>query len=328
MIAQISVVVPTYRRADLLIRCVNALNNQQFFLPFEIIVVSEGPDLWTEKIIGTIRTQQHVKLRFLPLPRKGGPAAARNFGWRSAMSNCIAFTDDDCIPNESWLGLLYSRFCEEQLDEIAFAGQTIVPISNPPTDYEKNIKHLETAEFITANCALSKQALEKVGGLDEQFTMAWREDSDLQFKLIQHGIPLIKVDGAVITHPVRKVSWGVCLKEENKGVFNALLFRKFPGLYKQRIQQSPPWLYYIICLSFLGFMIGIIISSPSILWSGFTVYSMATILFISKRLKGTTRTPSHVIEMVITSMMIPFLSLFYCVYRSIRYKVLLLPLRF
>ncbi len=40
-----------------------------------------------------------------------GPAAARNLGWKSTSTPYVAFTDDDCIAQPSWLrtGLEWMR---------------------------------------------------------------------------------------------------------------------------------------------------------------------------------------------------------------------------
>ncbi len=321
----VSVVVPTYRRPELLTRCLNALLNQ--VSPdhqYEIIVVSDGPDQAAREVINTIR-RKDVSVKFIELAEKKGPAAARNAGWKAARGRLIAFTDDDCIPDINWVANMNHAYLRSGRSEVAFTGRTVVPTSDSPTDYEQNIKQLENAEFITANCALARIALERVGGLDEQFTMAWREDSDLQFRLLENKIPLIKVSGAVVTHPVRKVPWAVSIKDEKKGQFNALLYRKFPRLYKEKIQHRPPWLYYVICIAFLVFGTAAITSNTAVMMAALIVYAVATASLIIKRLRHTSKRLAHIAEMTVTSLIIPFLSLYYRFYGSIKYRVLMLP---
>jgi hypothetical protein len=46
--------------------------------------------------------------------------------------------------------------------------------------------------------------------------MAWREDSDLHFKLILNNIPVIMLKDAVVVPPIRKAKWGISTKEEKK----------------------------------------------------------------------------------------------------------------
>nr|BFE77934.1 hypothetical protein GCM10020093_005350 [Planobispora longispora] len=44
-----------------------------------------------------------------------------------------------------------------------------LPIDRPPTDAERNTAGLATAEWITADMAYRRAALERVGGFDERF---------------------------------------------------------------------------------------------------------------------------------------------------------------
>jgi glycosyltransferase involved in cell wall biosynthesis len=323
---KISVVIPTYRRPELLLRCIQALITQDFPSPdFEIIVVSDGYDADSYEAVGRFNPKALPVIKYFQLPRKGGPAAARNRGWQQALGELIAFTDDDCIPDRQWLSGLWKIYHESGKKTAAFTGRTIVPMPPIPTDYELNIAQLEKAEFITANCACTKKAMLTVGGLDERFTMAWREDSDLQFKFIEKNIPIFRVPEAVVTHPVRKAPWGVSIKEEKKGVFNALLYKKYPQLYKEKIQPNPPWNYYLILLCIIIFVAGLGLGNDIAALAGVTGWLLATIWFTIKRLSRTSHSIRHVWEMFATSLVIPFLSLYYRFYGALKYKVLLIP---
>jgi glycosyltransferase involved in cell wall biosynthesis len=322
---KISVVIPTYRRPALLLKCLHALKHQSFDkADFEIIIVSDGPDTDTEKMVREFSVSNLPRTILYPLPKKKGPAGSRNAGWKQAQGSLIAFTDDDCIPHSDWLTSLWEAYQAAGENEISFTGRTIVPLPTVPTDYELNISHLEKAEFITANCACTKEALQKVGGFDEQFTMAWREDSDLQFKLIEHEIPIVPVSNAVVTHPVRKAFWGVSLKEERKGMFNALLYKKYPDLYRRKIQSNAPSLYYSILGFFTLFLIGLTFQSSWLSITGLSGWIILTSWFINKRLRLTSHTVTHISEMVFTSFIIPFLSLYWRWYGALKYKVLLI----
>jgi GT2 family glycosyltransferase len=322
---RISVVIPTYKRPSLLKRCLHALYNQMFNkLEYEVIVVSDGPDESTLLAMRNLLVLQYPVFKLVQLPQKKGPAAARNAGWREASGDLIVFTDDDCIPDINWLRRFYEAFVRQGLASVAFTGRTIVPIPQVPTDYELNISNLSTAEFITANCACSAQALIKAGGFDEAFAMAWREDSDLQFKLIKQGIPIIVVPSAVVTHPVRKTKWGACLKDERKNMYNALLYKKFPELYIRKIQPARPWLYYSIIFSFVLFLIGVFLHSIALMSTGLAGWVILTAWFIYKRLRLTSHNLNHVMEMTLTSFAIPFLSLYWRWYGAFKYKALLI----
>jgi glycosyltransferase involved in cell wall biosynthesis len=322
---KISVIIPTYKRPALLLRCLDAVRSQVFNKEaYEIIVVSDGPDKATLEALQPFTKSSTPPVRYFQLPEKKGPAAARNAGWREASGELIAFTDDDCIPDINWLKNFWDAFNRRPYINVAFTGYTVVPIPETPTDYELNISHLATAEFITANCACTKNALIETGGFDEAFTMAWREDSDLQFKMLERGMPIFKVQGATVIHPVRKTKWGISLKDEKKGMFNALLYKKFPELYQIKIQPRRPWLYYGILLCFFAFIVGIFFEISVLTISGLSGWIILNSWFIIKRLKSTSRNLHHVIEMIVTSIAIPFLSLYWRWYGAFKYRTLLI----
>jgi glycosyltransferase involved in cell wall biosynthesis len=320
MSIRISVVIPTYNRPALLRNCLIALTNQSIEKSvYEVLVVSDGYDTATEEAVNTL-AKQFPFIQYLHLPQKKGPAAARNWGWKEAQAPLVAFTDDDTLPDVHWL----SAYCEAYRNEtfMALTGPVKVPISSLPTDYEKNTAGLETAEFVTANCCCTKAALEAVRGFDERFSMAWREDSDLHFKLMMHQIPIKKVSQALVVHPVRQAPWGVSIKEQKKGFFNALLYKKYPQLYRQRIQPSPMWDYYIIVCCLLLVVIGIYQDNAKLSIVAALGWSLLTIRFIIKRLAFTRHSASHIGEMIVTSIAIPFLSVYWQLYGAVKYRVL------
>lgn len=318
---KISVVVPTYKRPGLLQKCLHQLTNQALEKQqYEIIVVSDGPDTESGKVVTEFAAGSSANIRFLALQNKKGPAAARNLGWQNAKGILIAFTDDDCLPDINWLQNILSNYKEER--EIAYTGKVIVPISRQPTDFELNTKGLETGDFVTANCVVTKAALEAIGGIDEAFTAAWREDSDLEFKLLQRNIQIIKLNEAVVVHPARKAPWGISIKEQKKTMYNALLFKKYPALYRQRIKRRPNWNYYSIILFFAVFLIAALSNIKWLFVVALVCWLSLTAAFIFKRLSATRKTGSHIFEMIVTSFVIPFLSVYWTWYGAIKYRVL------
>ncbi len=287
---------------------------------YEIIVVSDGPDSETVDILKQWSVYQFPVLRHFCLPENRGPAAARNFGWLNARGRIVAFTDDDCLPDSHWLTEIYRNIGPDE--RAAITGRVIVPVSDKPTDYELNTMHLQTADFITANCACTKAALQEAGGFDEKFRMAWREDSDLQFKFIENNIPIKRVETAVVVHPVRQAAWGVSIKEQKKTMFDALLFKKYPQLFRKKVRPVSPVLYYGIIIFFMLMPVGLLAGKSALAGLGFVLWLLLTGVFVYKRLINTRRTPDHIAEMIATSMVIPFLSVYWQWYGAIKYKVL------
>ena len=321
MSEKITVIIPTFKRPRLLIKCLSALAAQTINKhEFMVIVVSDGPDWQTKQAIDIWQSESQLSLRYLQI-HKGGPAAARNHGWKQAETPLIAFTDDDCIPSPNWLAAFLHVYSGQKY--IAYTGQTKVPLPERKTDFALNIAQLEKAEFITANCACTRAALQLVGGFDDRFEMAWREDSDLHFKLITQQIEIIPLADALVIHPVRDVPWGISMKEQKKGLYDALLFKKHPNLYRSKINSSISQ-YYLMLLLLCLFLWS--------LTSGFSYLAvvssiMLTLLFgqfIVKRLQNRHKSFSQVTDMLITSLIIPFLSIYWRVYGALKYRTLFL----
>jgi hypothetical protein len=92
-------------------------------------------------------------------------------------------------------------------------------------------------------------------------------------------------------------------------------------MYRRYIQQSPPWDYYAM-LGFLGAaLVGAVTGSLPTTLLGLAGWLGLLIAFILRRLKNTSRDPRHVAEMVVTSIFIPFLSIYWRIRGSIRWKV-------
>jgi len=321
---KISVVIPTYKRPQLLVNCLDALASQTLDMAaFEVIVVSDGPDRRTRDAT----TQWHsthpsMNFRYLATLTKKGPAAARNMGWMAAKAPLIAFTDDDCLPEPGWLEAFVCRYQGEP--HLVMTGRVQVPLSAQPTDFERNTAQLQTAEFVTANCCCSKDALLIVGGFDESFGMAWREDSELQFKMITEGIPVLHVDSACVRHPVRPAPWGVSLREQKKGQYNALLYKKYPRLFREKIQKHPVWQYYAALLLFITFCVALVLNLTLLAQLAFTGWLLSIAVFTWKRLRMTRKSMSHITEMMVTSILIPFVSIYWQWYGAVKYRILLL----
>jgi GT2 family glycosyltransferase len=223
------------------------------------------------------------------------------------------------MPDPGCLQQYWLAYAPYRHTSVAFSGQIKVPLSGMPTDYETNTARLEQARFVTANCACSRKALEYIGGLDEEFRMAWREDTALEFDLSEKQIPIIKVPEAVIVHPVRAASFGVSIKEQKKGIYNALLYKKHSGLYEKSNIERTPRYYYLITLLLVGAVI-FSFNNRTAMAGCLLVWCILTGWFAWKRLRNTSRSPVHITEMIFTSAIIPVLSVYYTIYGAIKFK--------
>jgi glycosyltransferase involved in cell wall biosynthesis len=316
-----SVVVPTYRRPGLLDRCLYALVAQEVDpSAYEVIVADDAASDATRRQVESRAAGGQVAIRYVAVRNAHGPAAARNVGWRAARGEVIAFTDDDTVPDPGWLRAGLAALASAD----AGWGRVRVPLPEPPTDYECNEAGLETADFATANVFCRRAALTAVGGFDERFTAAWREDADLFFTLLEKGCRVVPVPEALVVHPVRPGRWGVSLGQQRKSQFNALLYKKHPALYRRHIQPGPPWHYYGAAGGLLAALAGVGGGLPALALGGAGLWLALTARFCARRLRGTSHAPAHVAEMAVTSALIPLLSVSWRLRGALRFRVLFL----
>src|SRR3954449_717445 len=165
MLAECTVVVPTVGRPSLDV-LLDALAAAPGPRPAELILVDDrrsGPPLAPERPglppVRVVRTGG------------GGPARARNLGWRSARTPWIAFLDDDVVPDPDWYERLAADLADLGPDVAGSQGRVRVPLpeDRPPTDWERGTAGLATSSWITADLAYRRSALAAVGGFDERF---------------------------------------------------------------------------------------------------------------------------------------------------------------
>lgn len=368
---RVSVVVPTYRRPELLCRCLAALLSQDLDpSAYEVIVVDDGASEETRRLVESLNGRastlpgraspralapvgphrgaghppapappgggvgvQGVRVerpgptvRYLAMTGRRGPAAARNLGWRQARGAIIAFTDD-CVPDAGWLRAGLAAFGPGVL---GVSGRLVMPLPEEPTDYERDAARLQAGEFVTANCFYRRAALAAVGGFDEHFTAAWREDTDLYFSLLELSARLpaaraprfVHAPDAVVLHPIRPAPWGISLAQQRKSRFNAPLYKKHRRLYRERVQPGPPWRYYAtVGLLLGGAAAGALGRAELALLLG-GGWLLLTGRFCAERLRGTSRAPRHLAELVVTSALIPALSIFWRLRGAVEHRAL------
>jgi len=103
----VSVVIPSYKRAEHLLRCIKALFNQNV-PPYEIIVVLREDDTQSIRACEGI---EGIKVFKVSEP---GVLIAMNKGLDVAEGDIIAFTDDDAEPFPDWIEKIIKNFEEDE----------------------------------------------------------------------------------------------------------------------------------------------------------------------------------------------------------------------
>ena len=168
-----------------------------------------------------------------------GPAAARNAAWRASGAEWIAFLDDDVVPAPDWAERLAADLAGLDAGVAASQARLRVPLpaGRQPTDWERNVAGLEGAAWITADLALRRRALAAVGGFDERFRAAYREDTDLALRLLRRGWRIAR-GGRLSEHPVPAAGFWVSVARQRGNADDALM-RALHGRHWRRWGRAP-----------------------------------------------------------------------------------------
>jgi glycosyltransferase involved in cell wall biosynthesis len=187
MMPQVSVIIPTCNRAELLPRAIRSVLSQSF-ADFELLVVDDGSDVGNGAIVESFADARIVYTRH---PFRRGGAAARNTGIARARAEYVAFLDDD----DEWLPDKLARQVELMRKSSPAVGASytgcLVVESNSgrirrqiaPRRNGKLYPAILADNFIggTSSVIAKKSSLERVGSFDESLPSF--QDYDLWIRL-------------------------------------------------------------------------------------------------------------------------------------------------
>jgi glycosyltransferase involved in cell wall biosynthesis len=250
-----AVVIPTRARETRLAFALEALS-QQSLAPerFEVVIVRDEDDRgWRTPPPAGLR------MRTITLPGHPPPAEKRNAGWRSSRAELIAFTDDDCRPSPGWLEGLVEAWAEAARAPLVIQGAVAPDPDEAPllTGLARSLE-VESPDgwYQTANLALPRTLLERIGGFDESLNRTG-EDTDLALRAAAGGAEAVFAERALVWHAVhtRTLPWALRDVARADGV--AELIRRHPDL-RRRVFLRFFWKrsHAALCLALAGLALG------------------------------------------------------------------------
>lgn len=205
----ISVVIPTYNRRHSLSRCLEALENQSLSRDkFEVIIVNDGSSDDTKEFLSGYNSSSGLNLVIFNNENQG-PAVSRNMAIKAAKGEFIAFTDDDCVPQERWLKDLLEEFPKNP--KCAGVGGKILRLHDTVlsryideiTPLDHQTEENEINFLVTANAMYRRSVLLEVDGFDTRFLWAGGEDPELSMRITNLGYYLKITGNALVKHDHR-----------------------------------------------------------------------------------------------------------------------------
>jgi GT2 family glycosyltransferase len=203
----VSVIVPTYNRADELRRCLDSLVAQDYPRDrFEVIVADDGSARSPAVVVDAYRGKLDVDMLAVA---HGGPARARNRAAEQSRGAYLAFTDDDCRPHADWLSAIARALTRSPEALVGGRVQNALPdnvyssASQTVTDvvYAHYNAEPEAARFFASNnMAVAKAKFLAIGGFDENFQILACEDRELCDRWRSAGGRMLYAPEAVVGH--------------------------------------------------------------------------------------------------------------------------------
>ena len=249
---------------------------------------------------------------------------ARNRGWEFARGSVIVFLDASLMPVPDWLLHGFSAMSD---DVWAVRGSVTVPTRMPPREDERAAAELAASGHYGSNCFVRKSALAAAGGYDERFPADWRIDLDLQFTLIEHSRGEFQIGRAALAKVTRSAiphTWGSSLFALPNLQFDALLARKHPTLYRPglcRLTRDIWWGAHQQAVVLLGAIAAATLAAQfAIANVALGLWSFLTLLFVWARLRGCRQDIPYVFEMLLTSILVPPLAVFWRCVGAVRHR--------
>ena len=204
----ISVVIPTYNRADLIPKAIQSVLDQTY-QNWELIIIDNYSDDGTKEVIDSFRDP---RISMILIPRTGSVAASRNMGVRHSKGEWIAFLDSD----DWWFTTKLSSVCEvmQRNPDLIYHDLQIVSGPNDAKSHRKTKSRklkdpifldllLNGNDIALSSVVVRKSIFMKVNGMNESPTFFAIEDYEIWLRIAQISnlfVHIPKVLGAYQLH--------------------------------------------------------------------------------------------------------------------------------
>lgn len=207
---KVSVIIPTYRRPEILERVFNSLCYQKGveYEEYEIIIIGDGLDEPASLPFIENNTSP-VNIKYFR-QENSGPASARNFGVKQSQFSILLFLGDDMIASpfllqehikfhsdhvkEACLGKIEHSKENQKATNLELFSMSGAQFKFPLQDGEVDFWH-----FYTGNISLMREDFLSLGGFMESFPGAGWEDIEFGYRFNKRS-KIMYLSSAVVVH--------------------------------------------------------------------------------------------------------------------------------
>jgi len=265
-----TVAICTRDRPEALDRCLGYIERLRYPVLDVVVVDNAPPDDTVRRLV----QEKYPNFRYLCEPQPG-LGWARNTALAHSSSEIVAFTDDDCAPDPSWIEALGQAFTEDEQTMAITGLVTPFELETPAqilfersggfgrgfdhqswrlgtTTGRRGAMHLGAGRFGTgANMAFRRSVFSSIGDFDVALGAGTPteggEDLDMFFRVLEKGYTLVYEPRAVVRHVHRRDLDGLRRQLEGHGVGLYAYFVRsalmFPNRRRQFLRLALRWFW-------------------------------------------------------------------------------------
>jgi GT2 family glycosyltransferase len=229
----ISIVIPTYNAESTIEDVLLELFRQikKFKQKIEVSIVDDGSTDNTLKLVKKYPVKIIKQIH-------GGPAEARNKGWKEAKGEIIIFLDSDCKVGKDWLKNIIKPFKNKKVAGVGVKYKTwnqnswVARFIGYETEQRQNRVNRKTNFLASYSTAFRRDIFEKMKGFDTSFKTASGEDNDLSYRIIKNGYNLIFLKNIYVWHKHPESLFRYFKKQFNHALWRVFLYFRRPEFMK------------------------------------------------------------------------------------------------
>jgi GT2 family glycosyltransferase len=210
----VSIIIVTFNNLDYTKLCIESIYEKTAYPNFEVIVVDNASTDGTRDYLLELKTT-HSNVKVILNEENLSFARANNMGIKASQGKYIILLNNDTVVTRGWISGLIKYFGDPLVGMVGPVTNFIGNEAKINVDYRDLSEMDRFAESYTAQnrgisfeisvlalyCAMmSRKVIDKVGLLDEQFSVGMFEDDDYALRLKKEGFKQICIEDVFIHH--------------------------------------------------------------------------------------------------------------------------------
>jgi len=195
------IIIPIFNQVEYTGKCVESIRKSTN-ISYRIIIIDDNSD--DSAMVDFLRSIGGSNIKVIHNPDNLRWVRSVNRGLGESSAEYVCIMNNDTIVSDGWLGQMVA-VAEKQKDIGLVNPEWEKPVKVSIEDYAKSLKKfsgefIET-DFIRGFCFLIKRdVLDKLKGLDEDYSPGYYDDCDFSLRAIRNGFRCVRAKAAYVYH--------------------------------------------------------------------------------------------------------------------------------